>query len=424
MMSANKMRPLMTQKIAEMRNRLGFNNMRARSPMQGRMLRPALPGSVSITKIPRDIKKFTNEPKMKMELDSEEDTQVLDSDDEDTSKQNNSSEAKTSAASSSNETEATDDKTKKPHDEDKEKKADESEKLNENDINTESKNEPREPIVLTTDEKLPSEEAFESRSSEERSIDYSRSFDATQSDNANVSRPGDRIERKINLLKNYRHHRTANRPPESSLSQLERTASFLNKEGMPDLRKNLDDITQSYSPTNEEKTTKSKKKKSPNKVEPSESQVTEAPRQPTMSHSVSSLLGPCSGHQKMRPAENTAPVAPVENPGLSRINRGMTHEAAVMAPTHAHLGLPTKPQAGAAPPAGPLNMSHGGLLAAGAPSPVGLDMSKSALPAAALPSSAIPPTPLAATGQAYPAAAPPEAHYGQYPPGEMKIVRF
>lgn len=410
MMGSNKLRPMMSQKIAEMRHRLGFNNMRARSPMQGRMLRPSLPGSVSITKIPREIKRPNNDSKVKMEVDSEEDTHVLDSDEEDTSKKDKSNESKASS-SSSQDTEGLDDKTKKPETEDKENdtKTDDSEKeeqhrVRENDEKPKSV-ESHEPLVLTTDEKFPTEEALESRSSEERSVDYSKSFEAAQSDKADITRPGDRIERKINLLKNYRHHRTATRPPESSLSQLEKTASFLNKEGMPDLRKNLDDITQSYSPTNEEKTSKSKKKKSPNKVEGSESQIIEPPRQPAMSHSVSSLLGP-SGHQKMRPTETTVPIAPIENLGLSRMR-----ESAI-----SPMGLPTKPQS---QPAVLLNMSHSGLMTAGSPSPV-LDMSKSALPAVPLPSSTIPPTPMA-TSQPYPAISPPEAHYGQYPPGKFKV---
>ncbi|XP_063361349.1 uncharacterized protein LOC134650318 [Cydia amplana] len=270
-------RPLLPgQKIADIRNRLemrSYGTVRHRLPPHpGRIIRPNLPGSLSITKIRRDAKRSDNEnsdsnPPTK--IDSDDDTQILDSDDEETEKAkkaDNEQKSKTLAENSEDSKSSTSSENQK-------KSANTQEKL-------------AEPIVLTTDEKLPSEEALEVKNSD--TSDSHLSDDSrTRVDNSQTP-PMDNVERKINLLKNYRHQRPGSRPQtESSLSILERTASVLNKEGMPDFRRNLDDITQSYSPGSDEKPgTKSKKKKSPNKEGESQSQFNSG-----MSHSVSSLLG-------------------------------------------------------------------------------------------------------------------------------------
>lgn len=381
-MGGNKMRPMVPgQKINDIRSRFGdikaYNAMRARSPMQGRMLRPSLPGSVSITKITKDPKKSEDDSGNKGESMSDDETQILDSDEEEVKDRNKTLPRETETRAEIKKTDSSDSKTNKTQIENKKN-------------GNESTQEPQTPIVLTTDEKLPSEEALETKISEDRLSDYSSQQEASN-ENANSMR----MEKKINLLKNYRHQRPVNRTQtESSLSQLERTASVLNKEGMPDFRKNLDDITQSYSPNGEEKTVKSKKKKSPNKPEGSESQ---AEKPVTMSHSVSSLLG--SGgtvQQKTRKSDlgqNTAPVAPIEN---SRMARPMPHENII--------------------PSMPMNIGHG-LMTAGSPSPAGVDMTKGPPANVPHPVSAIPPNPMASPVQPYPGANPPP-EYGQYPPGK------
>lgn len=374
----------------------------------------SLQGSLSITKIPKAPRKPDNgDSSSKIDVNSDDDTHVLDSEDENDKaivevlsrgpgNQNCTSEDKPKS----------NDSTERENSNDSQKQdSNDSQKQNSND--SENQNRRNEPLVLTTDEKLPSEEAFERKSVEEVTSDASttsrepeRSRDTSlepPTENANLQ-PGDRIEKKINLLKNYRHQRPGNRPPtESSLSQLERTASVLNKEGMPDFRRNLDDITQSYSPTNEEKSVKSKKKKSPTKSD-SESQDKIIP---SMSHSVSSMLGP-SGSGRKDMAQNMAPVAPIENSGLLRSR--VSHEPPIgILPTtqsvpQSHLSL---------------NMSHGTLLTAGSPTPAVSEI-KAPVPSMPIPhphpSSAVPPHPMVAPSQGYPANLPPEG-YGQYPPG-------
>ncbi|CAK1553583.1 unnamed protein product [Leptosia nina] len=251
------------QKIAEIRNRLGemrSYGARPKLPTPNmRMLRPSLPGSLSITKVPK-------KPDERHRA-FEEETQVLDSDDEDLREKTNGS------PSSDRIVNDKDDKNENKDTSDSSSKDATSFQDKESKVNT--------PIVLTTDEKLPSEEALETRSDrngpEVAALSQSNVKDEGPMNLAN------RGERKINLLKNYRHQRPISRPqPESSLSQLEKTATTLNKEGVPDFRKNLDDITQSYSPSVEEKTS-GRKKRSPQKIETQE--------RPNMSHSVSSMLG-------------------------------------------------------------------------------------------------------------------------------------
>lgn len=370
--------------------------MRARPAMQGRGIR-SLQGSLSITKIPKTPKKPDTNSVSKD--DSDEDTQVLDSEDESAKPQDKSRTPPHEAHTSEN-------RTTNP--------SDSTETENSNDSAKPNKNEA---LVLTTDEKLPSEEALERKSVEENSLDFSRSRDTSLeplSDNINSLQSGDRIEKKINLLKNYRHQRPGNRPPtESSLSQLERTASVLNKESMPDFRRNLDDITQSYSPTNEEKIVKSKKKKSPNKTEGSES----LEKIPSMSHSVSSMLGPSgTSTRKNDIAQNMVTVAPIEH-SMHRSPLGMPHEPMGIPPT---LVPPSK----ALSHNMSLNMSHGTLLTAGSPTPAG--EVKTPVPGMPIPhphpSSAVPPHPMPAPTQAYPGANPPPEGYGQYPPGNSILI--
>ncbi|CAH0407698.1 unnamed protein product [Chilo suppressalis] len=459
----NKMRPVMPgQKIADIRSRLNelrsYSGMRPRSPIPpGRLMRPNLPGSVSITKITKDTKKSDNENSdnstaNRMEVDSEDDTQVLDSDDDETriSKQDNSLSPSSRSQDDGNIESREQSSSSTSQEQNKEQKS----------------NTPSEPLVLTTDETLPSEEALENKTNQELSSEIKilqqkakRTKNVRQSQKQNApnvkaqSLPMERlmpkvepqpmqkeqqtpfmdhklaqieqqmpqmeqqmpqpehdihvnepVERKINLLKNYRHQRQGNRPPtESSLLQLERTASVLNKEGLPDFRRNLDDITQSYSPTNEEKpATKSRKKKNPTKVEVAESQSSE--RQPAsmgMSHSVSSLLGSTTNNvQRARKGEqNMAPVAPMENPVVgtqrltSRPPMGIPPEG-VIGGTPYPQGVPTKPQGVPHPMPG---MFHG-------------DLDKSGPPAMPHPQGALPP------GQQFPAPnPPPEGPYGQYP---------
>lgn len=389
-MGANRMRPIMQGQKVQQQKRIAefkpISAMRARPPMYGRGIR-SLQGSLSITKIPNKT------PKKSSRIDSDEDTQVLDSEDESNKVQDKSS-------TPPNETNISENRTTNP--------SDSTETENSNDSTKPNKNES---LVLTTDEKLPTEEALEIKSVEENSIDFSRSSDTSlepPTENVNSLQSGDRIEKKINLLKNYRHQRPGNRPPtESSLSQLERTASVLTKESMPDFRRNLDDITQSYSPTNEEKNVKSKKKKSPNKMEGSESQD-----KPSMSHSVSSMLGPSGSTRKSEMPQNLAPVAPIEHSVHHRSPLGMPHEPPMVIPPA--LVQPSPPTHMA------LNMSHGTLLTAGSPTPagevkaphVGMPIPHPHPSSAVLPHSVAPPT------QPYGPNPPPEG-YGQYPPGNI-----
>jgi hypothetical protein len=407
--------------------------MRPRSPLApGRLMRPNLPGSVSITKITKDTKKSDNENSdtstvNKMDLESEDDTHILDSDEEETSKHMNlqSNHRPQGSSSIGNREESVSSLSREQPN-----------------VSRESMPLPPEQLVLTTDEKLPSEEALAYKTNEENAMESKSSYQklsrtkieqqrfkmdqqmspvAQQVPQMDRSLPlseqhmlqmephlshvehdphGSEPERKINLLKNYRHQRPGSRPQtESSLTQLERTASVLNKEGMPDFRRNLDDITQSYSPSNEERpTTKTKKKKSPNKTDSgSECQSAERPPNSGMSHSVSSLLGPTSNNvQKPRKGEqNMVPVAPIENSSGQRIlNRppmgGLPPEAAMSGMPYPQ---PGKPLAGQPVPS---SMYQG-------------ELEKGPAPVMPHPQ-AMPP------GHQYPAgSAPPEGPYGQYP---------
>lgn len=394
----NKMsRPMLPgQKIAEIRNRLGemrsYSSMRPKLPMShGRLLRPGLPGSVSITKISKDTKKSENEhsdsnSRSKMDLDSEDETQVLDSDDEDTNKKNNSGRSSTDEAKlirkDDNIVNYSED-SKSSIDADKPKKDG--------------------PIILTTDEKLPSEDAFDGKHSEDSSSSVTKISSETSQMHLGDSDILAQSEKKINLLKNYRHQRPGSRmPAESTLSQLEKTTSALNKEGLPDFRRNLDDITQSYSPGAEEKpSTKSKKKKSPSKAEVTESQNSDRQASSSgMSHSVSSLLGNSKSrmNEKMQSASPIAPMGQNPRPLSQNVSPAMPHD------------LSTVP--------------HHGQLAGSKLPPVGQHMMRPSSPpvpevhkpvASNVPPSGIPINPMA-PGQAYPAGnPPPEGPYGQYP---------
>ncbi|XP_075970489.1 uncharacterized protein LOC142972923 isoform X2 [Anticarsia gemmatalis] len=403
----NKMgRPMLPgQKISDIRSRLGelrsYSAMRSKSPMQGRILRPSLPGSVSITKIPKDPKKAEAEggeasANPKMEVTSDEDTHVLDSDDDDENKQS----TKPSSSSEGDQ--------EKPKTE-----TSESSKATENDkqstiTETESKPEP-EPLVLTTDEKLPSEDALENKNVEENVPERSIQPETLRTDIIDTTRHAEAVERKINPLKNYRHQRQAGRPSlESSLSQLERTASVLNKEGMPDFRKNLDDITQSYSPTGEERPgAKPKKKRSPTK--PDGTPEPQVPTGPSMSHSVSSLLGSTSAPARPRKQEmspqHPVPVAPIETTNThSRLMRPVAHEPPPLGHSslvHPHPGhMPSHKSSSA-----PISMAHPAMMSGGTAA-TATDLSKPTIPG---------PLP-AGPSQVYPGAnPPPEGHYGQYP---------
>lgn len=382
---------------------------------QGKLLRPNLPGSVSITKITTKTEGKNNAKRMDLE---DDEPQVLDSDEDESSKNKSSNGQPNSTENDKN--------YSSPQESKSSMSTDISKKVNKQSMESEA-------LVLTTDEKLPSEEALdnnhEANSSEIPSrmrhelqaSNFDNSLEPHPCDNDIMSRvqtneqdPGSRrqlvdndpvqqAEKKINLLKNYRHQRPGARPPtESSLSQLERTTIALNKEGLPDFRKNLDDITQSYSPGPDEKPgAKSKKKKSPNKAETSESQSAmnqnDRPSpSPIMTHSVSSLLG--SGSKMIdKSPQNTAPVAPVGQSPLHRtMNTAMPHDLSAISHSQAHMGL-NKPQ-----PMVPHMM--------GTVPPVP-EMGKPPAPSAA---NAIPMNPMA-PGSAYPAANPSlEAGYGQY----------
>lgn len=398
MVGQNKLgRPMVPgQKIADIRNRLNelrsYSSMRPKSPMHGRLLRPGLPGSVSITKIPKEPKKCEADSSEsiatgKVDVTSDEDTQILDSDDE---ASGTSQERTTIAIRSQGNTEKPKLEALIPHETD------------EQGTNIETESQPESvPMVLTTDEKLPSEDVLENKCIEKDDVEIS---ELTRPKNMNIIRSIETVERKINPLKNYRHQRTGGRPSlESSLSQLERTASVLNKEGMPDFRKNLDDITQSYSPTGEERTgVKPKKKRSPTKPDSTvESQPSTGSNMP---HSVSSLLGSTTVSPRPRKSDmnqpNTAPVAPIEitNTHSRLMSRGADNESPVghLGPSsHLSKSLPT-----------PINIAHPAMMSGG-----------TAAPAAELPKP-LAPSPLpAGPGQLYPSGnPPPEGLYpGQYP---------
>lgn len=416
------MRPMLPgQKISEIRNRLGemrsYSSMRPRiHGPQGKLLRPNLPGSVSITKITKKTEEKNNTKKMDLE---DDEPQVLDSDDEDVSKNKSSNGQPNSIENERDDSNSQETKSSTS--------TDISKKVNKLSLESDA-------LVLTTDEKLPSEEALDNKNNEANSSEVlsrmRNESQASNSDNSTERHPCDndimsrmqtseqdpglrkqlfdndpvqQAEKKINLLKNYRHQRPGARlPTESSLSRLERTTIALNKEGLPDFRKNLDDITQSYSPGPDEKPgAKSKKKKSPNKAETSESQNAmnqndrPAPS-PIMTHSVSSLLG--SGSKMIdKSPQNTASVAPVgQSPVHRTMNTGIPHDLSAMSHLQGHMSL-SKPQ-----PMVPHMM--------GTISPVP-EMGK---PVASSASNAISVNPMA-PGPAYPAANPSlEAGYGQY----------
>lgn len=388
--------------------------MRPKSPLQGRLLRPNLPGSVSITKIPREPKKTEaggNESSStsKMEVNSDEDTQVLDSDEEDENKQQ-SSKPSSDAEQDKNKPETPE--SSKPAEAEKPSTATDSQIINQN----ESKPEP-EPIVLTTDEKLPSEDVLENKTIEDNSMDHSihpsSLSDISKMDATDLSRHADSIERKINPLKNYRHQRPGGRPSlESSLSQLERTASVLNKEGMPDFRRNLDDITQSYSPTGEEKPgAKTKKRRSPAKPDavPEPALSAPPPLAPApMPHSVSSLLGPAAAPRirKPEPVPHAAPVSPLDT------SQHVTTHPRLMGRSHEPQPQPHPHAAHMKPsPSMPLSLSHPAMMSGGTAAPA--DLSKSPVPG---PMAHGPPGPPVPPGQAYPVGnPPPDGPYAQYP---------
>lgn len=422
MVGQSKMRPMLPgQKISEIRNRLG--EMRSYSSMRprihgppGKLLRPNLPGSVSITKITKKTEDKNNAKRMDME---DDEPQVLDSDDEDASKNKSSNGQPNSIENDRDDSSSQETKSSMS--------TDISKKIYKQSMESEA-------LVLTTDEKLPSEEALDNKHNEANSsevpsrmrnelqmLNSDNSTERYPCDNDIMSRvqineqdsglrkqlvdndPVHQAEKKINLLKNYRHQRPGARPPtESSLSQLERTTIALNKEGLPDFRKNLDDITQSYSPGPDEKPgAKSKKKKSPNKAEIAESQTAmnqndrPAPS-PIMTHSVSSLLG--SGSKMIdKSSHNTAPVAPVgQSPVHRTLNTGMPHDLSALSHPQSPMGL-SKPQ--------PM-VSH--MMSTISPA---AEMGKPLAPSA---SNAIPMNPMT-PGPAYPAASPSlEAGYGQY----------
>ena len=346
----NKMRPMMPgQKIADIRSRLGelraYSSLRPKSPLQGRLLRPNLPGSVSITKIPREPKKTETDGNesgstSKMEVNSDEDTQVLDSDEEEDNKPQ-SSKPSSDVEQDKNKSETPE--SSKPIEEEQPSTTPEQE----------SKPEP-EPLVLTTDEKLPSEDVLENKTIEDNNIEQSKAPDMSKLDATDLSRTADAVERKINPLKNYRHQRPGGRPSlESSLSQLERTASVLNKEGMPDFRRNLDDITQSYSPTGEEKPgAKTKKRRSPAKPDAAPEPTLTPPAPVPMPHSVSSLLGPAAPPRVRKPS----PVPHV--PHVPHV----TH-----APHASHAPLASHAPHASHTPHAPLASSHAPLASSHAP---------------------------------------------------------
>nr|XP_032510845.1 helicase ARIP4 [Danaus plexippus plexippus] len=347
--SMNKIaRPMLPgQKIVDIRSRLGemrsYSAMRAKFPMSPRMLRPTLPKSLSITKISKDGKRLTNNHNPKKNVEGE--TQVLDSDDEEDLRK----ETKPS-------------KETNPKEDVRENKQPEASKSNTGEDKNSNKShetdEPpaeTEPIILTTDEKIPSEEVLENRV-RESDPDPPPASQNQQREDAPMNLVSKKDSSKISQLKNYRHQRICNRPPtESSLSQLEKTASSLNKEGLPDFRRNLDDITQSYSPGVEDKVSTSRKKKSPSKVD-IESQIERQPN-PSMTHSVSSLLGsnpkprmssPIHGMPSSMPSRHTSgmPAIPQEHIPYnvpSKISHGGMLPTNSVAPEVPLIGSPQVP---------------------------------------------------------------------------------
>lgn len=358
------------QKIADIRNRLGdlrsYSAMRAKLPITPRMLRPNLPGSLSITKIPKDVKR-PSDVNSRLPTSVDDEPQVLDSDDEDDSNRKFIQSRIIQDNSHTNDRAA--DSTKKV--------PDDSNKISEKEN---YKNDISEPLVLTTDEKLPPEDALEVKAPENENILEPMNLQTKLQDDAPMNLVS-RTSSKINLLKNYRHQRPGVRHQnESSLSQLERTTSAFSKDGIPDFRKNLDDITQSYSPGPEEKSS-SRKKKSPNKIDVSE---THNDRQANMTHSVSSLLGP----NKSRLVENM--VSSTQN----RI------------PTASNMaGLPQDVYMSNKVPMA--NMGHT-MLASTSP------LSNEGPISGPQPTNVIP-NPLPTSSQTYSSNPPPEAPYGQYP---------
>lgn len=418
MIGQNKItRPMMPgQKLAEIRNRLGemrsYGALRPRSVLgQGRMIRPNIPGSVSITRVPKEPKRFDNriDVKNKVEAVSDGETQVLDSDEND-SDGGEKVVTKPNRPSKSNAESPAEAKSERLKTEVKQNDIrEEKEKYNEKD----RKSEPR-PIVLTTDEKLPPEEVLETKPIMDNANELPRSQIAVVNDYIDSTPRNDSTERKTNLLKNYRHQRPGTRPQtESSLSQLEKTASVLNKEGMPDFRKNLDDITQSYSPNSEEKPgSKSKKKKSPAKVEGGNESLSNDghPSSSGMTHSVSSLLGGIQSKSRKNDVSLTAPVAPVENSNPRMMNRlpmpGMNQDSPMTSP-HAF----NNKSASAMSP----HLTQSGMMGAGPGQTAAVDMSKAAQ-GVPHPASPMPPHVMPPPGQIYPPGnPPPEAHYGQFP---------
>ncbi|XP_039748598.1 uncharacterized protein LOC120625599 isoform X2 [Pararge aegeria] len=400
-------RPMLPgQRIADIRNRLGDMRsyaMRPKLPMQGRMLRPNLPGSLSITKIPRDIKRpdnIVNGPPVTVN----EETEILDSDEEiDSSKETRNKIADRTKEYVKGEEENAFTENKDLIDKDAEEKVTEEPKNATDNIKTPetvvSNIEDTKSMVLTTDEKFPSEEALEIKPLESTS----KIVETPPSSQASLSNePMNLVSRtssKINLLKNYRHQRPVSRPPnESSLSQLERTAITLNKEGLPDFRKNLDDITQSYSPGSEERSS-SRKKKSPNKVDVADSQNEKQAN--SMSHSVSSLLSNTQKPRMEHVMPNSVPQSRIPNPGslppMAQDPHSLPYNMA-------------KPQ--------PLpSVGHSGMIPGVPPVPVGNEgesIGNSAI-SGPHPPTVMSPNPIPVPGQPYAGNPPPDGAYGQYP---------
>ncbi|XP_068630866.1 uncharacterized protein [Battus philenor] len=421
-MGSNKIsRPVFAgQKIAEIRNRLGdmrsYSTMRTKTPInQTRMLRPNLPGSVSITRIPKDTKRPTsilssNESK-KVEIESDEDTQILDSDDEN------------EALPKGRQQSVADTKGNNP-DSDSQKQI-VSQDI-EKEMTTEKEQKDNEPMVLTTDEKLPSEDVLENKLHEEIPNEIPDVLsNQTKLLNLESNNPV-QMEKKINLLKNYRHQRPGSRhQTESSLSQLEKTASTLNKDGVPDFRKNLDDITQSYSPSNDDRiNSKSKKKKSPNKNEIAcESQNPDRPNSNSnMSHSVSSLLGSSSQKPRIDPmlsnhlpkprmsesiAQNLSLSGPRQNPlAIPHDNSMNPLRDFAMSQSLDHVKHQTMGS----------SLGNIGLMSGGTSVTPNIDVRKVPGPLGDLTSSPMINTSALTPGQAYPPGnPPPEGVFGQYP---------
>lgn len=309
-------------------------SMKSRLTPQGRVIRPNLnlTSSVSITKVVKKPNEESNDSTGSKTEASGEDTHVLDSEDE--------VEAKSQV--NDNESNQTSIECK-----------DNVQSVQHNNVNnltedSKSSNDAKlysnvENITLTTDETLPSEAAFE-----EKIVQEEKQTSFTQPERPEKTS-------KISLLKNYRHQRQSSRPPiESSLSQLERTASVLNTEGMPDFRKNLDDITQSYSPGTDDRTaSKSKKKKSPIKPDmPLSIENSERSAGSSMTHSVSNLLGnatspkPPSRIGNDLNIQNTLNSNPIMQPRYQSPPTMAPHHPLPQSP---HLGYPNKSYPGIMP---------------------------------------------------------------------------